>query len=151
MPPKTAKAETAPAMAAACLADFTRLGAPMTRMIAAPTEAWLQWQADALKTIEPLMKGWLERRREATAATMDTIDRLTRCGDLAEAAQIQSEWIDGAIKRLNTDFQTLTEHAMSLSQEAVTVSRRAAQSAADAQASAKPRALEKAAEVDAAA
>jgi hypothetical protein len=151
MATKTAKTETAPTVSAACLADLTRFGAPMTRMIAGPTEAWLQWQADALKAVEPVMKGWLERRREATTATLETMGRLAHCGDLGAAALIQGEWFDGALKRLNADIQTLTEHAMTLSQEAVSVSRRAAHSAADMQIGARPQAVEKAAEIEAAA
>jgi len=151
MATKTAKPEVALATPAACLADLTRFGAPITRMVAGPMEAWLQWQADTLKAAEPVMKGWLERRRDATAATLETIERLGRCGDLGEAALIQGEWIDGAMKRLNADIQTLTDHAMTLSQEAVTVTRRAAHSAAEMPLAARPRSMEKATEVEAAA
>lgn len=149
---KTTKVEPSTATPAACFADFTRFGEPMARMIAGPIEALLQWQTDALKAAEPVMMGWLERRRNAATATLETIEKLGRCGgDLGEAALIQREWLDGALKRLNADIQTLTEHAMTLSHEAVTVTRRAAQSAADMQVPAKPRATEQTNEIEAAA
>ena len=145
MATKTMKAEPASAIPTAAF------GVPMTRLMSGPMEALLQWQADALKAAEPVMMGWLERRRDATAATLETIEKLGRCTDLSEAAQVQGEWIDGVLKRLNADLQTLTEHAMALSQEAVSLTRRAAHSAAEMPLAQKPRGLEKTAEVTAAA
>ena len=151
MASKTVKSAPAPAMAGACFADFTRFDPSMAHLMTRPMEAWLQWQADTLKAAEPTMMQWLGRRREANAAMLATIEKFGRCTDIAEALQIQQEWLDGVLKRMTADLQTLAEHAMTASQEVVTVTRQAAQSAAEFQVSAKPRAVEKAAEVEAAA
>ena len=74
-----------------------------------------------------------------------------RCTDLGEAASIQRDWVDGTIKRLNSDIAALTEQTMVLSQEAVAVTRYAIQPPAEAQPSPKRRAVEKETQIEAAA
>lgn len=131
--------------------DLLRLDGPITQMMARPFEMWLRWHNDMLKAVEPVTLGWLERRREGAGAALEALEKMVRCIDLGEAASIQREWVDGAIKRLTSDIATLTEQTMALSQEAVAVASNAALPTAEAQASSKRRAVEKETQVEAAA
>jgi hypothetical protein len=75
----------------------------IAQMMARPFEIWLRWQADMLKAAEPVTTGWLERRRESTEAALEAIEKLAGCRDFSEVASIQSNWLDGAMKRLNSN------------------------------------------------
>jgi hypothetical protein len=147
---KTTKAEQPAHAPMAYLVDFTRFDGPMTQLWTRPFEAWLRWQVDMLKAAEPVAIDWFERRRQATEAALETIEKLSHCSDLNEAVSIQRDWLEGAAKRLTADFETLTEQATFLSREAVEATRSAAQSAPEAP-SPKHRAGPKEAQIDAAA
>jgi hypothetical protein len=112
------------------LTDLSRIEG-MTQIWTRPLEACLRWQAEMLKATEPMAIGWFERQLEATHMTLDTVERLSRCSDLGEAATIQREWIDGTVKRLTTELAKFTEQATSLSREAVSATRDAMHSAAE--------------------
>jgi hypothetical protein len=84
-----------------------------------------------LKASEPVTTGWLERRREAMTATFDTMERLAHCRDLTEAASIQRGWFEESMKRLDNDFNALTDQALAVSREAMAATRHAAQSSSD--------------------
>jgi hypothetical protein len=133
------------------LVDILRLDGSITQVMTRPFEIWLRWHQDLLKAAEPVTIGWLERRRESTDAALAALEKLVRCTDLGEAASIQREWIDGAVKRLNSDITSLTEQTVALSQEAVAVTRYAIQPLAEAQPSSKRRAVEKETQIEAAA
>jgi hypothetical protein len=92
----------------------------VAQMMARPFEIWLRSQADMAKAAEPVTAGWLERRREAAAAMLEAIEQLAGCSptDLGRAAAIQREWLDGAMRRWNSDMDALTALAAALSQEA---------------------------------
>jgi hypothetical protein len=109
------------------LSDVLRLDGSITEMMTRPFEALLRWQGDLLKAVEPAAMGWLERRRDGTAAALDALQKLARCTDLADAAAIQRDWLDGALKRMSAEVTALTEQTMALSQEAAAVVRSAAQ------------------------
>lgn len=115
----------------------------IAQMMARPFEIWLRWQADMLKAAEPVTTGWLERRREGTEAALEAIEKLAACRDLSEAASIHSDWLDGAMKRLNSDIEVLTEQAMAMSREAFTASRNATQTSSEAHTSPPHRAAER--------
>ena len=115
---------------AAHLTDLSRIEG-VTQIWTRPLEACLRWQAEMLKATEPMATGWFERQLEATHMTLDTVERLSRCSDLGEAATIQREWIDGAVKRLTAELATFTEQATSLSREAVSATRTAMHSVAE--------------------
>jgi hypothetical protein len=148
---KTTKAEQPSNTPMACLVDLTRFDGSMTQMCTRPFEAWLRWQADMLKAAEPVAMGWFERQRGATHMALETIEKLSHCGDLNEAVSIQREWFDGAMKRLTADFETLTEQATSLSRDAVAATRNAAQSVSEGLPSSKHWTDRKEAQIDAAA
>ena len=103
----------------------------MTRMMSWPVEAWLRAQAGILQASAPVTTGWLERRREAATATLETLERLANCHDLKEAAAIQRGWFDDSMKRLDSDLDAFTGQALAVSREAMSVTRYAAQSSAD--------------------
>ena len=147
----TSRVERITESAVAPLVDILRLDGSVTQMMARPFEIWLRWHNDLLKAVEPVTVGWLERRRESAGAALEALEKLVRCTDLGEAASIQRDWIDGAVKRLNSDIAALTEQTMALSQEAVAVTRYATQPLAEARPSSKRRAVDKENRVEAAA
>jgi len=142
---RIARAPTAP------LVDALRFDGSIVQMMARPVEIWLHWHNDLLKAVEPATLGWLQRRRDGVDAALAALERLARCADLGEAASIQSDWIDGAIKRLNSDMAALTEQAITLSQEAATVTRSVTQLPKETQPSAKRQPVEREAPAEAAA
>ena len=115
----------------AYLADLSRFEG-VAQIWTRPLEACLRWQADMLKAAEPVAAGWFERQLETTHITLDAVERLSRCSDLGEAMTIQREWMDAAVKRLTTELAKFSEQATSLSREAVSATRGAMHSAADA-------------------
>jgi hypothetical protein len=147
----TSRVERITESPAAPLVDILRFDGSITQMMARPFEIWLRWHHDLLKAAEPVTMGWWERRRESTGAALEALEKLVRCTDLGEAASIQRDWVDGTIKRLNSDIAALTEQTMALSQEAVAVTRYAIQPPAEAQPSPKRRAVEKETHIEAAA
>jgi hypothetical protein len=147
----TSRVERITESAIAPLVDILRLDGSVTQMMARPFEIWLRWHNDLLKAVEPVTVGWLERRRESAGAALEALEKLVRCTDLGEAASIQRDWIDGAVKRLNSDIAALTEQTMALSQEAVAVTRYATQPLGEAQPSSKRRAVDKENRIEAAA
>ena len=62
------------------LADLARFDGSLTPLWTRPMETWLHWQADMLKAAELVAAGWFERRREATQATLETIEKLSHLG-----------------------------------------------------------------------
>ncbi|HEV2546102.1 MAG TPA: phasin family protein [Stellaceae bacterium] len=103
----------------------------MTQIWTRPLEACLRWQAEMLKAAEPMAMAWFERQLEATHMTLDTVERLSHCSDLGEAANIQREWFDGTVKRLTAELAKFTEQATSLSREAVSATREVMHPAAE--------------------
>jgi hypothetical protein len=76
------------------------------RLAVWPMEIWLQWQADLLKAAAPAVTDWMTRRREGTEAALQALERLTACQDAKDASKIQTEWIEGETKRLESDMQS---------------------------------------------
>ena len=103
----------------------------IARMLSWPVEAWLRAQAGILQASEPVASGWLERRRAAATATLDTIERLATCNDLKEAASIQRNWFEDSMKRLDSDLHALADQALAVSHEAMSATRYVAQTSAD--------------------
>jgi hypothetical protein len=103
----------------------------VARMLSWPVEAWLRAQAGILKASEPVASGWLERRRAAATATLDTLERLANCRDFNEAAAIQRGWFEESMKRLDSDLDAFTDQALAVSREAMSATRYAAQTSAD--------------------
>jgi phasin protein len=147
----TSRVERITESAIAPLVEILRLDGSVTQMMARPFEIWLRWHNDLLKAVEPVTVSWLERRRESAGAALEALEKLVRCTDLGEAASIQRDWIDGAVKRLNSDIAALTEQTMAFSQEAVAVTRYATQPLAEAHPSSKRRAVDKENRIEAAA
>lgn len=81
------------------------------RLAVWPMELWLQWQADLLKAVAPAAGDWMTRRREGTEAALLALARLTACQDAKEASKIQSEWVEGESKRLESDMRALSNPA----------------------------------------
>jgi hypothetical protein len=103
----------------------------VARMMSWPLEAWLRAQAGMLEASQPVATGWLERRRAAAAATLDTIERLATCNDLKEAASIQRGWFEDSMKRFDSDLHAFADQALAVSREAMSATRYAAQTSAD--------------------
>lgn len=103
----------------------------VARMFSWPVEAWLRAQAGILQASEPVATGWLERRRAAATATLETIERLATCNDLKEAASIQRLWFEENMKRLDSDLHAFADQALAVSREAMSATRYAAQTSAD--------------------
>jgi Phasin protein len=140
MAAKITKAEQRSDNPMAGLADLARFDGSLAPLWTRPMETWLQWQADLLKAAELAAAGWFERRRDATQAALETIEKLSHCNDLGRAASIQGDWLDGSVKRLTSDFEALTGHAKTLWQDAAAATRKATQSISEAQESSKHRA-----------
>jgi len=103
----------------------------VTRMIGWPVEAWLRCQAGMLKATEPAATGWFERRREGANAVLSTFEKLAKCNDLQEAVSIQRDWFEGTMRRLDSDLHAIADQAVALSQEAMAVTRYAAQTSSE--------------------
>lgn len=103
----------------------------ITRLMVWPVESWLRCQAGMLKATEPTATAWIARRREGVAAVLDTFEKLAKCTDLQEVAAIQREWIDGSLRRLDSDLHALADHAVALSHEATVATRDAAQTSTE--------------------
>jgi hypothetical protein len=86
---------------------FNAFNGQAIRLAVWPMELWLQWQADLLKAAAPATAEWLTRRREGTAAALETLERLGTCQDIKEVSRIQSEWVEDETKRLETDMRVL--------------------------------------------
>jgi hypothetical protein len=111
--------------------EFLLMDPSLTRMMGWPVEMWLRAQTGMLKAAEPLASGWIERRREAADAALDCFEKLTHCNDLKEAATIQRDWFEGAMRRLDTDLHAIADQALALSQEAMSATRYAAQTSSE--------------------
>ena len=96
-----------------------------------PLDHLFQFHAELLRSVEPSISGWLNRRREGMTATLLACEKLVGCRDLNEVLSIQSELVDGAMKRLDLDVQALTEQALRLSYCAVGATQQAAQTATE--------------------
>ena len=96
-----------------------------------PLELLLRVQAELLKAAEPSLNGWLNRRREGATAALRALEKLTECRDLGGALSIQSEWVDGAVKRLDLDVQGITEHILAISQCALGTTQQATQTTSE--------------------
>lgn len=103
----------------------------LVRLMGWPVETFLRCQAGLLKAVEPATNGWIERRREAAHAALDTFERLSKCNDLQQAASIYREWVEGAMRRLDSDVHALADQAVAVSHEAMAATRSAAQSSSD--------------------
>jgi hypothetical protein len=102
------------------------------RLIAWPFEYCLRLQADALCAVGVSIIDWLRRRREGTDAAYETFERLAACRDFAEAATIQQEWFGGALRRLGSDIEALTDQLLVMSREAASLAQSAPQATAAA-------------------
>ena len=89
---------------------------------AEPTAAKLQNDAASAETSLATMIGW----------PIDAFARLASCSDLQEAASIHREWLEGTMRRLDADLHAIADHAVAVSNEAVTATRYAAQSSSEA-------------------
>jgi len=111
--------------------EFSLLDGTITRAMGWPVEAWLRCQAGILKAVEPTAAGWIERRREAATAALNAFEKLATCSDLQEVASIHRDWLDGTMRRLDSDLHALADHAVALSHEAMTATRYAAQTSSE--------------------
>jgi Phasin protein len=84
--------------------------------MASPFEPWLRFQADMFSAAEPILARWLDRRAEGTKGILESCARLGTCRDLGEAASIQADWFDGAMRRLGADLQALAEQSRAMTQ-----------------------------------
>lgn len=116
---------------AEAVARFPFFDGSVARMMGWPVEAWLRAQAGILQASQPLANGWLERRRAAVTATLETIERLANCNDLKEAASIQRSWFEDSMKRFDSDLHALADQALAVSREAMSATRYAAQTSAE--------------------
>ena len=112
-------------------ARFPYFDASIARMIGWPVEAWLRAQAGILQASQPVATGWLERRRAAATATLDTLERLANCSDLKEAASIQRSWFEDSMKRFDSDLHAFADQALAVSHEAMSATSYVAQTSAD--------------------
>ena len=121
-----AKERANPPQPRALVADMQNL-----LSLAWPLDQWLRWQAELLKAAGPSLNGFLVRRGEGLSAGLRAGEKLAACRDLNEALAIQSEWIDGAMQRLDLDIQAVGEHALALSRSTAGATQRAAQAATE--------------------
>lgn len=95
------------------------------KMAAIPMSLGLQWQADFWKAAAPASAEWIARRQEGAAAALEALEKMSACGSMAEAAEIQKEWFEGAMRRLEADFRMFGAQATAFPQEIAKVGRRA--------------------------
>lgn len=95
--------------------------------LAWPFEHWLQFQAELFKATAPSLTGWIDRRCDGMTALLHSVEKLATCRELGDVMSIQTEWLDGVIKRVDLDTQALIEHATAVSQCTMGATRQAAQ------------------------
>lgn len=101
----------------------------VTQMFGWPVEVWLRCQTGLLDIAQPAAAGWIERRRDAANAAIDTFEKLSRCSDLREAASIHRAWFEGTMKQIDSELHAFTDQAVAFSREAMSATRYAAQPA----------------------
>jgi len=112
-------------------AETPAFSGSITQMIGWPVEAWLRCQEGVLKATEPAATGWIERRREGANAIFSTFEKLAKCNDLQEAVSIHRDWLEGTMRRLDSDLHALADQAVALSHEAMAATRYAAQTSSE--------------------
>ena len=116
MPTAVAKTQRRPPPQAAALQTVdTPVTASLAAPFAWPVEQWLGFQAALFKLSEPFWMGWIERRSAAAHALLDNVGKLARCDDPGAVAAIHSEWLGGAMERLEAEARALSEHATAAS------------------------------------
>lgn len=78
--------------------------------------AWVRAQEAGLSAVESLTRQWFKHQHDALAAASGAIARLSRCTDLGEAVEIQSDWLASATARAAADLAAIGESALALSQ-----------------------------------
>jgi len=106
--------------------NLPRVNGQAMQMAVLPAQLWLQWQTDLWKTAASANAAWIARRQQGTAAALQALDKLAGCGTAAEAAEVQREWVEGAMQRLESDFRVAGAQATALPQEMVKAGQRAA-------------------------
>jgi hypothetical protein len=90
----------------------------------------LHLQSDMLAASAPAAADWITRRRQGTTSALQAIEKLTKCKDMQDASQVQSEWLADEAKRLEADMRALGDQSLNLARAAERASREGVQAAA---------------------
>jgi len=77
----------------------------------------LRTQATLLDSFELFTGAWLDRRRAANQATLETWTRICDCEDPAEAGAIYNEWLSGSIDRMIAGSRLASEQTLRMFQQ----------------------------------
>ena len=124
----TQKARRRSSPAEITFGEFPGFGGQAVQMAVRPLEVWLRWQAGMLEAAAPATADWIERRHEATEATLKAIKKLGSCNDFAEMLEMQNGWLEDEMNRLRADMRALGEQAFAWSREAAKAGQTVAES-----------------------
>jgi hypothetical protein len=110
-------------------AAFPTFNSYAARMMLWPVQAWLHLQSDMLDAAAPAAAAWITRRRQGTAAALQALDKLSKCKDMKDASQVQSEWLADETKRIEADMRAVGDQTLALARAAEKVSREGAHAA----------------------
>lgn len=82
--------------------------------VQAQSQAWFERQAEFVEHTQQMMAGWMKRRHEGIEAWLRAVQELNGCRDLASAAGICNDWLDGSMRRMMSDMSEARDEAFKL-------------------------------------
>jgi hypothetical protein len=79
------------------------------------TDLWVETQARLFEQADEVARRWLDRRREALDAALQSMEEMRRASDIGDLMRIQQEWVLGAVRRVTADITELTGAALTFS------------------------------------
>ncbi len=77
------------------------------------TELWRDAQTAALDFWQASIDRWFAHGRQSIAAAHEALSGIGECKDVGQLTALQQKWLAGALGRIATDVQTVTEASAS--------------------------------------
>lgn len=90
-------------------------GFAMNTALLRQMEMLLQAQCTMLERMEPVMTGWLQRRREGASAAVVACHRMAEAPDPKAAIDVLQDWMSSQSARLNADLNAWRDAASDIS------------------------------------
>ncbi len=92
-------------------------GEPLRKSMLHQMERFWEGQRKLLDEYESFSKGMLERRRNATEATLDAVRKMSSCADGSEWAKCYSDWFTGSWTRVAEDSRDMIQESFKVLNE----------------------------------
>jgi hypothetical protein len=104
----------------------------MRALAQAQAESLLRAETRMLQNLEDMARGWLDRRRQASEATLDAVTRMCACKEPSEIGAIYNDWLTKSFDRWAADSRALGEYSMHAVQDMIAAFAAGAERAAPA-------------------